>query len=243
MGSKADHKERIKELEEISSAVQDTGEEVTYDKAEFERAVLYGQIQENISWTKVESGKAEVYTPSQMKSDEGVEQSLREINQRISGMQDAGYMPKMKPLLYYLDFLKMELDRFKAQFEAETDPQKLEALQVFIYKTEAKIEMTVDWLKAQDKAGDWGSMTLGDRGHEVTLPKFGSKAEVEEAIKNRHLPAHGETPEEMIAGRIDRYRKDTERITQGIDVQNKQDKSVTAAGDTTLFEMGDEDES
>ena len=193
------------------------------------RAVHDGQIQENVKWLTLMSGAAEVEGPTVLPSSEGVNEALEDIKERVEGLQNAGYLPKMKPLLYYLDFLTMDLNRIKGQIEAEQDIENAQTLTVLQYKCEAKIEMTIDWLKAQDKGGDWGSMTLGDRGHEVTLPKFGNKAEVEEAIKTRHLPRHGETVEELIAGRSKRYREDTKRITDGIDMQNKIDKEAADA--------------
>ena len=229
MGTKEEHKERIKELEELRSEIKDTGTEVTVDEADFGRAVHDGQIVENVKWISLMDGSAKVDPPTVIPENVEMNEALADIKERVEGLQDAGYMPKTKPLLYYLDFLTMELNRVKARIETESDLVKLQDLTVLQYKTEAKMEMTIDWLKAQDQAGDWGSMTLGDRGHEVSLPKFGSKAEVEEAIKTRHLPRHGETEEELIAGRSKRYRDDAERITDGIDGQNKRDADANSA--------------
>jgi hypothetical protein len=235
MGAKRDHKERIKELEEIRSEVEDTGAVIEIDEAEMQRAVIDGQMVENAKWVTIMEAQVEAREPTYIgktQVDTKIDDALDDVRERVESLQDAGYMPKMKPLLYYLDFLTMDLKRLREQTEAQTDPVRLEELHVRLHRTEGKIEMTVDWLKAQDTAGNWGSMTLGDKGHEVVLPKFGSKAEVEEAIRTRHMPRHGETEEELIAGRVSRYRQDTDRITQGISEQNKIDKEAEDADST-----------
>jgi len=223
MGAKSDHKGRIKELEEARTGIKDTGNTLEIDEAEVARAVCDGQIQENVHWTTAMEGYVEAEKPSELDS------ALEGIKSRVGELQNAGYMPKMKPLLYYLDFLMMGLNRTKEQIEAETDPDKLQDLNTMRVKYEAKVEMTIDWLKAQDKGGDWGNMILGDRGNEIELPKLGSKAEVEEAIKTRHLPRHGDTVEDLIEGRSKRYRDDAKRISDGIDGQNTIDKEAADA--------------
>jgi hypothetical protein len=229
MGTKEDHKARIGELEEAREAIEDTGRIIEVDEADQARAVHDGQIQENVKWITVMESIAEVDRATVLPSSEGIDDALNEIKERVQGIQDAGYMPKTKPLLYYLDFLVMDLNRIKKQLEAEQNLVKVQTLTVLQYKCEAKIEMTIDWLKAQDTAGDWGTMILGDRGNVIKLPTFGNKAEVEEAIKTRHMPRYGETKEELIAGRVKRYRDDAKRISNGIDGQNTMDKEEANA--------------
>ena len=192
------------------------------------RAVHDGQIADNVKWLTFMSGSVEVENPT---SDDDLDKALDGVRERVNELQDAGYMPKTKPLLYYLDFITMDLNRIKEQVEIEqhSEPPPLVKMQ---YECIGKMKMTIDWLKAQDKAGDWGTMILGDKGHEVVMPTLGSKAEVEEAIRTRHLPRHGETKEELIQGRVKRYRDDSKRITDGIDGQNTTDKERESDDET-----------
>ena len=53
MSDKRKHKERIKELEEVSSSISDTGEIIEIDRADMTRAVAHGQIEENVFWTTI----------------------------------------------------------------------------------------------------------------------------------------------------------------------------------------------
>jgi hypothetical protein len=229
MSTREHHKGRIKELEELRTEIKDTGNIIEVDEAELARAVCDGQIQENVRWVTVMEGDVGVDKSTHVAPNTDLDKALEGIKGRVGELQNAGYMPKMKPLLYYLDFLMMDLNRIKEQVEKEQDPDKLQGLIIMQYKSEAKVEMTIDWLKVQDKAGDWGTMMLGDRGNKILLPTFGSKAEVDEAIATRHMPRHGETVEELTAGRVKRYRGDSKRITDGIDGQNKRDKEATDA--------------
>jgi len=150
------------------------------------------------------------------------EDAIADIRERAKKTGSMGYLPKQKPLLYMIDYLEMDKLRLKEELERETDPARKQRITIALHKLDAKIELCADWLRVQDRGGDWGMLVIGKEGREPKMPTFGTRAEVDLHIKNRHLGIGMSTEEEMKEGRIKRYRDDAERISRAIDHANRQ---------------------
>ena len=206
------YRERIEELEKIRGAVTDTGKTITIDEAELHRAVLDGQAAESIAHMRFLTNYVAPNEELGPVTDTRVEEVMSKAREILEG----GMLPKQKPLLYWLDYVRMDMERLKRELEDETDEARRVRLRQAILRLEGKIEAGVDWLTVQDAHGDWGTLMVGKEGREPKLPTFGTRAEVELAIKNRYLPMDAMTPEELKEGRISRHKQDAERLISGI---------------------------
>jgi len=215
------YRNRIKELEQIHSTVEDTGKKVEVDEAEFHRAVLEGQMAEATAHLHFMENYVQPNEDPGPLTDTRVE----EVMSKAREISEGGMLPKQKPLLYRLDFHRMDMERLKKELEDETDEARRVRLRQAIIRLEGKIEECVDWLTVQDAHGDWGTLIVGKEGREPKMPVFGTKAEVELAIKNRHLPMDGVSEEELKEGRISRHRQDAQRLISGIDRAGRQDET------------------
>ena len=214
------YRKRIQELEQIHGAVAETGKKIEVDEAELHRAVLEGQMAEATAHLHfMENYIQPNQEPESPPTDTRIEQAMAKAREITEG----GNLPKQKPLLYRLDFHRMDSERLKKELEDETDEARRVRIRQAIIRLEGKIEECVDWLMVQDAHGDWGTLVVGKEGREPKMPTFGTKAEVELAIKNRHLPMDGMSEEELKAGRISRYKQDAERLISGITRAGRED--------------------
>ena len=216
------YRNRIKELEQIHGSVEDTGKKVEVDEAEFHRAVLEGQMAEATSHLHFMENYVK---PHEEPENPIAEKHIDEVMAKAREITEGGNLPKQKPLLYRLDFHRMDLERLKRDLEEETEEARRVRLRQAIIRLEGKIEECVDWLTVQDAHGDWGTLVVGKEGREPKMPVFGTRAEVELAIANRYLPMDGVSAEDLKAGRISRYKQDAERIISGIDRAGRPDQT------------------
>src|SRR3989304_3417918 len=213
------YRNRIKEREQIHSTVEDTGKKVEVDESEFHRAVLEGQMAEATSHLHFMENYVK---PNEESENPIADTRIDEVMAKAREITEGGNLPRQKPLLYRLDFHRMDLERLKGELGDETDEARRVRLRQAIIRLEGKIEECVDWLIVQDAHGDWGTLVVGKEGREPKMPVFGTRTEVELAIANRHLPMDGVSAEDLKAGRISRYKQDAERIISGIDRAGRQ---------------------
>ena len=216
------YRNRIKELEQIHGSVEDTGKKVEVHEAEFHRAVLEGQMAEATSHLHFMENYVK---PHEEPENPIADTRIDEVMAKAREITEGGNLPKQKPLLYRLDFHRMDLERLKRDLEEETEEARRVRLRQAIIRLEGKIEECVDWLTVQDAHGDWGTLVVGKEGREPKMPVFGTRAEVELAIANRYLPMDGVSAEDLKAGRISRYKQDAERIISGIDRAGRPDQT------------------
>ena len=165
----------------------------------------------------------ENYVQPNQEPEEPFDTRIEAAMAKAREITEGGNLPKQKPLLYRLDFHRMDAERLKNELEDETDEARRIRLRQAILRVEGKIEECVDWLTVQDAHGDWGTLMVGHEGREPKMPTFGTRAEVELAIKNRHLPMDGVSTEELKAGRISRHKQDAERLISGITRAGRKD--------------------
>ena len=106
------YRERIEELEKIRGAVTDTGKMITIDEAELHRAVLDGQAAESIAHMRFLTNYVE---PNQEPESPPTDTRIDEAMAKAREITEGGTLPKQKPLLYRLDFHRMDRERPKRE--------------------------------------------------------------------------------------------------------------------------------
>ena len=130
---------------------------------EMKRCALSAQIDENMYWS-----------------------NLPVVEESRPRPSPAGYLPKQKPLMYRLDYHEMA----KRRMDEEIDLSELQSISkdvIEYIELQGRMKECDDWLRVQDEHGDWGTLVVGKEGREAKMPIFGSRADVDEHIKNRHL--------------------------------------------------------
>jgi hypothetical protein len=214
MANKKKHKQRIEELEEIFEQVEDTGTRIEIDEADRQRYAIGGQLDENIFWSNLP--EKEVILNSNHD-----EINLSDIKEKARQTTEAGYLPKQKPLLYRLDY--HEMARQAAIIEVDIEQiNRLSWKEKEYLKLLGRIEECADWLRVQDAHGDWGTLIVGKEGREAKMPTFGTSAEVDMAIQNRHLGIGFQDEVELKKARIGVFKEMAQAQIEAVNEANKE---------------------